>query len=243
MRNGYSMYANRPYSAYPLLEASGAAAGHAQDASAGMARWIDNNQKTWAFNTSAGEWQRLHTIVTGDTLWKISGLYYSAPSLDGVHAIYGVPQNKAIQGSSPDKGLIPGDVILIPGLPQPALPPQGSDSPVGAFPDAPPPIAGVPTVPPGSGLPVPLPTTAPTDWPSDDQYPPVHVPSGGVVTLPTVNVEGTVPSTADWHQETPAGSTAKPKFWSTGRILAASAAGVAGVGLLAFLATRKRRAA
>lgn len=231
---------NRAYSAFPLLEASGAGAGHAEDASAGMSRWIDANSKTWAFNDSVGEWERTHTIVSGDTLWKLSGKYYGTSSIDGVHAIYNVPQNRAIQGQSPDKGLIPGDVILIPGLPQPTVPPSTSDAaPIGVFPDLPPPIGGVLTVPPGGNMPVPLPSAQPVDWPEDDPYPPIHVPSGGSIVLPNMTVEGSVPGTMVSSTTT----SGKPRFWSTGRILAASAAGAAGVGILAFLATRKRRRA
>lgn len=241
MHNGYPLLYNRPYNAYPLLEAAGASAGRAEDASAGMARWNDAQDKEWAFNDALGEWERVHTIKSGDTLWKLSGLYYGTSSLDGVHAIYGVPQNKTIQGPSADKGLIPGDVILIPGLPQPTVPPSTSDAaPIGVFPDLPPTIGGIPTVSPGGNMPVPLPSAQPINWPEDDAYPPIHVPSGGAIVLPTVNVEGTVPGATTADYTTTSGGTA-PKFWSTGRIVAASAAGVAGVGLLAYLASKKRR--
>jgi hypothetical protein len=207
-----------------------------------MPRWQDASNKTWAFNAAMGEWQRTHTIASGDTLWKLSALYYGTSSMGGVHAIYGVPQNKMIQGPSPDSGLIPGDVILIPGLPQPTTPPSTSDAmPIGAFPDEPPPIGGIPTVPPGGNLPVPVPTSAPVGWPSDDQYPPIHEASDmggtGPIVLPTVTVEGDVPMHAS--QSTTSG---KPeKFWTGGRILAASAVGAAGLGTVAYLATRKKR--
>jgi hypothetical protein len=237
--NGVPLLYNRPYNAYPLLDAAGAKLGRPEDASANMPRWQDSNGKPWAFNASMGEWQRVHTIASGDSLWKLSGLYYGTSSLGGVHAIYAVPQNKTIQGPSPDSGLIPGDVILIPGLPQPTTPPSTSDAmPIGSFPDAPP-TSSIPTVPPGGNLPVPVPTSAPAGWPSDEQYPPIHEPSGGAIVLPTVTVEGDVPAM-------PVGSTTttgqhSDKFWTGGRVLAASAVGAAGLGTIVFLATRKKR--
>jgi hypothetical protein len=240
---GVPLLYNKPYNAYPLLEAAGAKLGRPEDASDGMPRWQDSNQKEWAFNSAVGEWERIHTIKSGDTLWKLSGLYYGTSSMGGVHAIYNVPQNKSIQGPSPDSGLIPGDVILIPGLPQPTTPPSTSDAmPIGAFPDAPPSTAGLPTVPPGGNIPVPLPSAQPAGWPSDEDYPPIHEATDmggtGPIVLPTVTVDGDVPATTA-GQTTTSGKPAQ--FWSTGRILAASAVGAAGLGTVIYLATKKKR--
>lgn len=104
-------------------DAGGAKAGRPEDASAGFRRITDAQGLPWAWNPVANEWQRIHTIRSGDTLWNLSGTYYGTKSLPGVRAIFNVPQNKAIQGASPDTGLIPGDRILIPGLRQPAAAP------------------------------------------------------------------------------------------------------------------------
>lgn len=233
MRSYAPLLYSRPYNAFPMLEASGAKAGHPEDASATMPRYIDGSNQSWAWNAMMREWQIPHTIKTGNTLFKLSGIYYGASSLDGVHAIYAVPQNKAIQGSSPDSGLIPGDVILIPGLPQPKPAPSTSDSNPLAFPDVPPtgPLA---TIPPGGMLPVPVPTSAPESWPTGEQFPPSSgVGDDGTVVLDTVTVEGTVPSGA--------GKPAPESFWTTGRIVAASAVGAVGIGTLIYLASKKKR--
>lgn len=242
--NGYEVprLYNRPYTTYPVLEAAGAAAGHTQDASRGMPTMQKPDGSIWAFNASMGEWQYVYTVKHGDTLYALSGLFYGQKSLPGVHAIYNVPQNKVIQGPSADSGLIPGDVILIPGLPQPAAAPAASDSIPSSIPQSPSPTTIFTPTSAGSSLPVPVVSAAPPGWPSTLPYPPVNAPSGtdiipasydgsNVETLPTVQVTGTVPGS----------SSGTGQFWTTGRIALAAGAGVIGLGTIAFLATRKKR--
>lgn len=228
----------------PFLEAAGSKSGHPEDASTGMPKWTDASNQSWAFNQAMGQWQIPHIIRSGDTLWKLSGLYYGKSSLDGVHAIHNVPQNKAIQGPSADSGLIPGDIILIPGLPQPAQAPAAADTtPMGA-PQTPVMAPPVPTAP-GSPLPFPVPSSAPTGWPTSIPYPPTQTPSGpdivpaswsgsepAPIVLPTVDVEGQVPASS---------SSTQKGFWTGGRIAIASGVGLVGLGTVIYLATRKKR--
>lgn len=229
----------------PMLEAAGSKSGHPEDASAGMPKWTDASNQQWAFNAAMGEWQMPHLIRSGDTLWKLSGLYYGKSSLDGVHAIHNVPQNLKIQGPSADSGLIPGDVILIPGLPQPSQAPAAADTTPNATPQTPITSPPVPTAP-GSPVPFPLPSSAPANWPTNIPYPPTQTPSGPDIVpatytgstaptvLPEVTVVGDVPASS--------GTAAKQKpFWTGGRIAIASGVGVVGLGTVIYLATRKKR--
>lgn len=229
----------RPFHSFPMLEASGAAVGHAQDASAGLNVMTDASNATWAWNPGAGEWQMLHTIASGDTLWKLSGLFYGTSSLDGVHDIYDVPQNKAIQGPSADSGLIPGDVILIPGLPQPTTAPAAADT-TGPMqvPQVPTGIFTLPTAA-GSPLPAPVPSGAPDNWDPSTPYPPVNAPSGGAIVLPTTYVTGDDPTATTVSTTTPGGAAAP--FWTHGRIAVAAGAGVIGLGTVVWLMTRKKK--
>lgn len=158
-----------------VLESGGTAAGHPQDASEGLPRQSDTGANVWAWNPVYNEWQRLHSVQWGDTLWNLSATYYGQPSLDGVHAIHHVEQNIAIQGPSADTGLIPGDVILIPGLPQlfqapaptPQLPPPDVipvPTPIASLPGLPAPgdLITPPDIPfPGTGATVPEPFEMP----------------------------------------------------------------------------------
>ena len=154
-------------------EAGGSSAGYPQDASDGLQRRSDANANVWAWNPLFGEWQRMHSIVWGDTLWNLSATYYGSPSLPGVHAIHHVDQNYAIQGPSADTGLIPGDVILIPGLaqvfdapagPAPVPPPVIVEPPT---PAPPPVVIAPPTIPvpgaPGAVTPEPFPVIPPVN--------------------------------------------------------------------------------
>ncbi|MGH7605572.1 MAG: hypothetical protein ACRENK_16455 [Gemmatimonadaceae bacterium] len=223
----------RPYNSFPILEASGAKAGHPEDASVGMPHMMTASNEPWAWNQMMGQWQYCHTIKSGDTLFKLSGLYYGTSSLSGVHAIYGVPQNKSIQGPSPDSGLIPGDVILIPGLPQPSTAPAAADTIPMGVPDLPPIGMPLPTSA-GSPMPAPVVSGSPQGWPTDLPYPPVSMPAGTTIdypsdTLPEVTVVGDVPP----------GST--EPFWTNGRIAIAAGAGVLGLGTIVWLATRKKK--
>lgn len=229
----------RPFNSFPMLEASGAAAGHAQDASAGLNTMTDASNAEWAWNPGSGEWQMLHTIASGDTLWKLSGLYYGTSSLDGVHAIYDVPQNKAIQGPSADSGLIPGDVILIPGLPQPSTAPAAADAVPQSLPQVPTGIFTLPTAA-GSPLPAPVPSGAPDNWDPTTPYPPVNAPSGGAIVLPTTYVTGDDAPMTVGSSSTPTTTSATP-FWTHGRIAVAAGAGVIGLGTVVWLMTRKKK--
>jgi hypothetical protein len=183
-----------------------------------------------------GEWELPHTIKSGDTLWKLSAAYYGKSSMGGVHAIYGVPQNKAIQGPSADSGLIPGDVILIPGLPQPAVAPAASDAMPSTLPQQP--LDGTPPTPTpaGSPLPAPVASGAPVGWPTDVPYPPTSA-SGGAIVVPATN--GGPPTVIPVTITGDAPAKAAAKFWTGGRIALASAAGVLGVGTILWLAMRK----
>jgi hypothetical protein len=226
-----------------MLEAAGSKSGHPEDASTGMPKWTDASNQSWAFNAAMGQWQIPHVIRSGDTLWKLSGLYYGKSSLDGVHAIHNVPQNLKIQGPSADSGLIPGDIILIPGLPQPAQAPAAADTTPMGTPQTPVTAPPVPTAP-GSPLPFPVPSSAPTGWPTSIPYPPTQTPSGPDIVpaswsgsepaptvLPTVTVTG----------QAPASSSAQKGFWTGGRIAIASGVGLVGLGTVIYLATRKKR--
>jgi hypothetical protein len=94
-----------------------------------MATWTDSAGRLWAFHEGAAEWMAVHVIRSGDTLWNLAGRYFGTSTLTGVHAIHEVPENYAIQGSNANAGLIAGDRILIPGLPQPAVPRDPPDDP------------------------------------------------------------------------------------------------------------------
>jgi len=202
-----------------LLESSGAAAGHAQDASAGLTIVLVGGDR-WAWNPLQAQWQRTHTIVSGNTLWNLSGSYYGAPSLAGVQAIYAVPQNRAIQGPSPDSGLIPGDVILIPNVTRPAALPLSGPSPnVQVDQPVVSPVGG------GTG-PLPGPVVGPD----------VHVTGGPQPVQPPAPVPG------------PNGQIVKPeepkKFWTTGKIVAAGVIGASAIGIaiaIAIAASRKKK--
>jgi hypothetical protein len=243
--NGYDVprLYNRPYQTYPMLEAAGAAAGTPQDASRGMPVMQRPDGSTYAFNATMGEWEYVYRIKSGDTLFNLSGTFYGTKSLAGVHAIYNVPQNKAIQGPSADSGLIPGDIILIPGLAQPSPAPAAADSIPSSMPQVPAQTTIYTPTSPGSPLPVPVPSSAPSGWPATIPYPPVNAPSGtnidfpsdgsggDITTLPTVQVVGNEPGSP----------TSSGGFWTGGRIALAAGAGIVGLGTLAYLATRKKR--
>lgn len=238
---------------FPAEAGARAAPPYPQDASSGMATYMDGQGNQWAYNPATAEWQRTHVIQSGDTLWKLSGTYYTAPSLGGVRGIFGVPQNKAIQGDSPDIGLIPGDIILIPGLPQPAAPPGTTDEvPIGEVPQVPP--AGPPDATlPGSEIPgtTPLPGPGqklPGTWQPPDvgiglpvgyEYPGVPITEPGEqVTIPGVPI--TLPET-EIIGEVPAKPEEKKKFWTPGKTAVIVGAGVLGVGLIWALTRKGRR--
>ena len=220
-------------------EAAGAAAGRAQDASAGLGLFTDGSGRVWAWNPAMGEWQRLHTIASGDSLWKLTKIYYGAYSQSGVHAIHDVPQNEAIQGPDAGIGLIPGDVILIPGLPQPNPPPANSDSsplsvPMAAIAESPSPTA------PGGGMPATVEATAPADWPANLPYPPIQA-TGGTVVVPTDTSAPMGDAVLVELPEMEVVGTPPPKFWTPGRIAIVALLGTAGLGTVGYLVFRKPR--
>lgn len=243
-------------------EAAGAAAGRAQDASAGLGLFTDGSGRVWAWNPAMGEWQRLHTIASGDSLWKLTKIYYGAYSQSGVHAIHDVPQNEAIQGPDAGIGLIPGDVILIPGLPQPTPPEANSDSSplsvpqrVGGcdtlgpeypgtwvydaaqgtcVPESPSPTA------PGGGMPATVEATAPADWPANLPYPPIQA-TGGTVVVPTDTSAPMGDAVLVELPEMEVVGTPPPKFWTPGRIAIVALLGTAGLGTVGYLVFRKPR--
>jgi hypothetical protein len=228
-------------------DAAGMRAGVAEDATTGLGSITDGAGLAWYWNTATSEWQRAHTIVSGDTLWKLSKVYYGSFSLPGVAMIHEVPQNLAIQGPNKDTGLIPGDVILIPGLPQPAAAPAGANAPPLDLSNVQVPLVGGD---PGTWSPIRNPpgvdTVAsvdlPAGWPPGVDYPPTGtVPSGGTIVLPEVIVTGDVPTNGDVvlvGADTATTKKAEP-FWTGGRIAIGVALGLAGIGTIAYLATRK----
>lgn len=70
-------------------------------------RWIENPQ-------AGNELQLIYAVRSGDSLSRIAREFYDNPA--AWPPIYAVPQNRAMQGPSPDRGLFPGDEILIPEL-------------------------------------------------------------------------------------------------------------------------------
>lgn len=220
-----------------------------RSAAAGLPVSVASDGSRWVSNPSmGGEWQRIHVMVSsspGNNLWGISGIYYGGASYAGMMKIYNVPQNKKIQGSDPNKGLYPGDEILIPGLAAPAGV-GGSPAP-----------AGVPELPGLGGLGgLALPSSAPPGWPegvpwpgsTSPSSPPAEQPAASLPlplpTPPTLDtppalpgVPGLIPAST-----TPASTTpAKPeeKFWTTGKIAAAAGGGVVVLGTILYLALRK----
>jgi len=219
-------------------------AGHPEDATDGLGSITDGAGVVWYWNTAQSEWQQAHTIVSGDTLWKLTRTYYGAYSLPAVATIHEVPQNLAIQGPDPNMGLIPGDVILIPRLAQPAAPP----APVNVVPatvpqDPPPTVVTTVQAPAGSGTPGP--NDLPAGWPAGVPYPPTGTvptnPPAPVTVLPEVVVTGDAPAGDVVLAGTTAATVAKPAapFWTGGRIAIGLALAGAGVGTIIYLATRK----
>ncbi len=205
--------------AHPAFDAGARAAPPIpQDGSVGLTKYTDAQGAIWAWNPIDKEWQRLHQIRSGDTLWKMAGTYYGGPSLEGVHAIHHVPQNKAIQGGDANTGLIPNDIILIPQLPQPVAPPAtsgGSVTPIGEVPQVPTPGVLDSTIP-GFSAPgtFPIPVSIPT-IPGE-----IIIPAPGEIPPPeAITVGAPAPAAAD-------------SFWTTGKMVAAGAAVVAGAGIL-----------
>lgn len=219
------------------IEAAGQAQGGPADASAALTKQTDS-RGTWAWNPLYDEWQLLHIIRSGDTLWAMSGTYYGERSVPGVHKIGRVEQNRPILGSDYEQA-VPGDVILIPGLAQPG----------GAVPSPP----GDPAVPPPGGAQPPgleLPGEG-IDWtspePPDNWPPQLPWPPGSVTPPITTPVElpADIPALppAQPAEPTPVGAEpAQPvtqeSWWTTPRIALVGGLSVVTVGLIAWAATR-----
>jgi hypothetical protein len=215
-----------------IRQVSGINQGGAADASAGLSKITTDADETWAWNPVDGEWQLLHIIRSGDTLWNMGGHYYGQRSRENVHRIGNVQQNKPIVGND-YASCVPGDILLIPGLAQPAdqpaLPPGGGASP------------------PGGGLEPPAEGgdwgDPPAGWDPNLPWPPVTGGIGLPVEPPAEGGEGADDGEQPAEGEpvsaiTPAEGE-KKGFWTTGKIVAAAGGGVALVALIAFLATRK----
>lgn len=170
-------------------EAGGRIVGHMQDASLGLQIMAapraggshPGAMDFWAFNPLMNEWENLHTVFSGDILTALAKRYYGAGTIENARRIRNVPQNRAIVGDAMDMA-IPGDVLLIPGLPQPASAPA-------------PGVIGTPGVQ-GSAAPTAdlLPGEPPPWWPPGLAWPPTDTPPnltqtappGGTTTIPTV---------------------------------------------------------
>lgn len=216
------------------FEAAGQAQGGAADASEGLAK-MNDARGTWAYNTLQDEWQLLHVIRSGDTLWAMGNRYYGQSSVANVHRIGNVPQNRPIVGSDYAQ-CVPGDVLLIPGLEQPgnavpAPPPGGAvPPPEGANPPGLPDFPGVDWTSP----------TPPPNWPSDWPWPPLQ--GQPPITTP---VETPAPTPGPGQGAEPIqvgapspGAPARASWWTPGKIALVGGLSLAGVGLIVWGATR-----
>jgi hypothetical protein len=213
-------------------EAGGQAQGGAADASVGLEKISSGPDETWAWNPIYDQWQLLHVIRSGDTLWQMGAHYYGQASRDNVHRIGDVEQNRRIVGSTYDQ-CVPGDILLIPDLTPPANQPP---APPGN--GAEPPPGGA--EPPGSGQDGGIDWgDPPANWPPDMPWPPV----GGVVTAPYEPPAGGGEQPGP-ITPTPVGATTPTTgetkgWWTTGKVVGVSAGGLAVVALVIYLATRK----
>jgi len=184
-------------------ESAGQMAGAPENAAVGMSQATGpivggshpGATNLWAFNELLNEWQPVHVVHSGDTLWDLSGRYYGSKTTPGMRAIRDVPQNLLIVGEDARKA-IPGDRILIPGLGDrfggappgvdggdDMLPPIVSDSPPPGWPEGWPWPPGSDTAPPnelppgpgddGGGGGVPVSDERPPWWPAEQPWPPV----------------------------------------------------------------------
>jgi hypothetical protein len=237
-----------------MREASGQAQGGPADASAGLTL-LNDERGTWGWNPIYGAWMLLHTIVSGDTLWNLSGRYYGQRSMEGVHLIGNVEQNVPILGSD-YRQAIAGDVILIPATP--AMPPPGAAPPMPGPPSAdPPPNGGGPVPQPGDPqLPEDpvgwLPEEPPPFWPPGMPWPPIQTdpepdPEPPGAEPPVVVDPGLPPEPPPGPPEEPPPDVvlarvepeaAPEKWWTTGRIALVGGLGLAAVGLIVWGATR-----
>jgi hypothetical protein len=210
-----------------LPGAGGLGQGGPADASAGLQKvdgtW-NGEQRTWAWNPVSSEWQLLHVVREGDTLWAMGRTYYGESSVANVHRICHLEQNAPIIGASSDcaRG-VPGDILLIPGLPQPGgetpgNPPGGAVPPPGGF--EPP---TTPTDPIGNQRPPGYPDDWP--WPPGWSTSPVETPGE---TPPAETGDGAEPTPVD----APIQTTQPTRWWTPGKIALVGGLGATTLGLI-----------
>ena len=213
-------------------QALGQNQGGPADASAGLTKvegtW-HGQARTWAWNPVYSEWQLLHVLRSGDTLWNMGGTYYGQRSVQNVHRIGDVEQNAPIIGANAggDNAYalgVPGDVLLIPGLEQPANQPPASP-PGGAVPPPggaePPDIPDVGERPPGY----------PVDWPWPPGWATSPVePGPEEPTTPAPVEPPATPTPIGAETGTPSEGT----WWTTGKIVLVGSLGLATLGLIVW---------
>ena len=214
-----------------LMGAAGIGQGGPADASAGLQKvegsW-NGEARTWAWNPVYSQWQLLHVIREGDTLWNMGGTYYGQRSVANVHRICHVEQNAPIIGADSDCAQgVPGDVLLIPDLEQPgeqppASPPGGAVPPPGGF--------EPPTTPTD-----PITDERPPNYPDDWPWPP------GWSTSP-VETPGEEPGGAE---PTPIGApiqrTEPAKWWTPGKIALVGGLGATTLGLIVWAVAKSKK--
>jgi len=222
-----------PFLSY--IEAAGQAQGGAADASAGLNK-VTDDRGTWAWNPLYSEWQLLHIVRSGDTVWQMGATYYGQSSLTNVHRIGNIEQNFPLLGSTYDQA-VPGDVLLIPGLAQPS-----------GQPPAPAPGGAVP--PPGGAMPPDEPGLAPDVpdwWPPNLPWPPYQtqpeVPGGQEM---PGEVPGEPADQAPPPQGVPVGAITprapeKKSWWTGGKIALVGGLGLTALGLIVWGATRGQK--
>lgn len=210
--------------------ADGQRQGGPADASAGLTK-VDGTwhgqERTWAWNPVDSEWQLLHVLRSGDTLWRMGSTYYGQSSMQNVHRIGDVEQNREIIGAdaSGDNAYalgVPGDVLLIPGLEQPGGQPPASP-PGGSVPD---PGGAQPPGTPDYGQ---RPPGYPADWPWPPGWAtaPVEPPSGTGPTEPGEPAE-TTPVDAQ------TGVVRRESWWSPGKVVLVGGLGLTTLGLIVW---------
>lgn len=206
-------------------QASGQNQGGPADASAGLSK-VDRSwhgqARTWAWNPVYSEWQLLHVIRSGDTLWAMGRTYYGQSSMQNVHRIGDVEQNAPIIGANASGDdayalAVPGDVLLIPGLEQPPAPP-----PDASVPD---PIGGMPPTPVDPG-------ERPPGYPPDLPWPPgwgtTPVEPPGIEPTPTEPGQGATPTPIGAGTPAAGGGS----WWTAGKIALVSGLGLGTLALI-----------
>lgn len=212
--------------------------------------------EVWVYNDLMGEWQQMHVIQPGQTLFhNLAPGYYNfgegLPSqLARTKAIKNVPQNAGIVGPMGDRA-IPGDTILIPHLPQIGLPnpatvtptnpgevPAGSPPP-GGLPGAPPPPI-IPDVPipglaPPPALPAPPPVPGAPPAPPPPAIPP-DLPISALPPIPPGAIPGIIPVGA-----VPEEKKEPEKFWTPTKVAIGAGVVVAGGALAYYLMKKPKR--